>query len=121
MLTSEELSLLEEDLKQFLVVNHVYKEEWEEINATNPELAAKLVELFSDSVLQTVYEKIEFLEHRSADSCFVFHCLPDKLELTAIRKKSFAILPICIRVHPSCTRSTASGATLACRRWMSVG
>lgn len=88
LLTTEELELLENDLKQFLIVNHVYKEEWEEINKTNPKLAAELIELFSDSVLQIVYEKVKFLEHRSDDSCFVFQCHADKLELIAIQKKN---------------------------------
>lgn len=87
ILSQEELSLLENDLKQFLIVNHVYKEEWAEINVKNPALAAELIELFSDNVLQIVYEKIRFLEHRSVDSCFVFKCDPDKLELIAIQKK----------------------------------
>lgn len=88
ILTQEELTLLENDLKQFLIVNHVYKEEWAEINEKNPALAAELIELFSDNVLQIVYEKVKFLEHRSADSCFVFKCHPDKLELIAIQKKN---------------------------------
>ena len=88
MLTGEELSLLENDLKQFLVVNHVYKEEWAEINEKNPALATELIELFSDNVLQIVYEKVKFLEHRSVDSCFVFKCHPEKLELIAIQKKN---------------------------------
>jgi len=88
ILTGEELSLLENDLKQFLIVNHVYKEEWAEMNARDPELAARMIELFSDNVLQIVYEKVRFLEHRSVDSCFVFQCHPKKLELIAIQKKA---------------------------------
>lgn len=91
VLTGEELSLLENDLKQFLIVNHVYKEEWAKMNAENPELAAEMIELFSDSVLQIVYEKVRFLEHRAADSCFVFQCHADKLELIAIQKKEQAV------------------------------
>lgn len=87
LLTQEELTLLEDDLKQFLIVNHVYKEEWAEMNQSNPELAADMVALFSDNVLQIVYEKVRFLEHRSPDSCFVFQCHKDKLELIAIQKK----------------------------------
>lgn len=91
LLTDEELSLLENDLKQFLVVNQVYKEEWARMNAESPELAAQMIELFSDSVLQIVYEKVRFLEHRAADSCFVFQCHPDKLELIAIQRKDQGI------------------------------
>jgi hypothetical protein len=88
LLTDEELRLLEEDLKQFLVVNQVYKEEWEEMNKSNPDLALEMIELFSDNVLQIVYEKVKFLEHRTIDSCFVFNCGAEKLELIAIQKKN---------------------------------
>ena len=87
LLTDEELRLLEDDLKQFLVVNQVYKEEWEEMNKSNPDLALEMIELFSDNVLQIVYEKVKFLEHRTNDSCFVFNCGAEKLELIAIQKK----------------------------------
>lgn len=88
LLSDEELKLLEEDLKQFLVVNQVYKEEWEEMNKSNPELALQMIELFSDQVLQIVYEKVKFLEHRTADSCFVFKCGKEYLELIALQKKN---------------------------------
>ena len=87
MLSAEELSLLEEDLKQFLIVNHVYKEEWEIMNAENPALAEEMIGLFSDSVLQIVYEKVRFLEHRTKESCFVFKCGKEALELIAIQPK----------------------------------
>jgi len=88
LLTDEELRLLEDDLKQFLVVNQVYKEEWAEMNKSNPVLALEMIELFSDNVLQIVYEKVKFLEHRTTDSCFVFNCGAEKLELIAIQKKN---------------------------------
>ena len=88
LLTDEELRLLEDDLKQFLVVNQVYKEEWAEMNKSNPVLALEMIELFSDNVLQIVYEKVKFLEHRTSDSCFVFNCGAEKLELIAIQKKN---------------------------------
>ena len=35
-LTLEELKHLEEELKQFLILNHVYAEEWETLNKENP-------------------------------------------------------------------------------------
>jgi hypothetical protein len=87
MLTMEELSHLEEELKQFLIVNHVHKEEWETINKENPALANELVGLFSDQVLERVYTSIAFLEHRSMDSCFVFHLKEDSIEMIALQKK----------------------------------
>lgn len=87
MLSEEELQIFEEDLKQFLIVNGVHNDEWVEMNASNPEKARGLVGLFSDSVLQKVYEKLRFIEHRSNSSCMVFHLLEDKIELISINAK----------------------------------
>jgi hypothetical protein len=85
MLTTEELTHFEEDLKQFLIVNGVHGDEWEQMNRETPDKAVELVALFSDTVLQKVYEKIRFLEFRSVDSCLVFHCLSDRMLLIAIQ------------------------------------
>lgn len=85
ILTNEELIPLEEDLKAFLIVNGVDGSEWGKINAQNPDKAIELVELFSDVVLQKVYEKIKFLEFRSATSCMVFKCGKEVIELISIQ------------------------------------
>ena len=74
MLNTEELSVLEEDLKAFLIVNGLDGSEWEKLNKTNPEKATQLVELFSDLVLEKAYSKIQFLEFRSKNMCMVFNC-----------------------------------------------
>lgn len=87
ILTDEELQHLEGDLKAFLIINGVEGEAWKQLNETQPEKALKLVELFSDTVLQTVYEKIHYLEVRSADSCMVFHFEKDQIALISITRK----------------------------------
>lgn len=84
MLNQEELEALSEDFKHFLIVNGVHKEEWEEMNKNDKSKAISLVELFSDTVLQKVYEKIQYLEFRSPDSCLVFHFKKDEIELISI-------------------------------------
>jgi hypothetical protein len=73
MLSNEELEHLEGDLKAFLILNGVAGDDWKALNETDPDKAIALVELFSDKVLETVYEKVEYLEHRSPDMCLVFH------------------------------------------------
>lgn len=88
MLTNEELIPLEEDLKHFLIVNGVDGKDWENLNQNHPDKALSLVQLFSDTVLQKVYEKIRFLEFRSPESCLVFHCQSDEIELIAIQSKT---------------------------------
>ena len=88
MLEMEELRPLEEELKHFLIVNGVHDTEWEQLNREQPETARKLVELFSDNVLQKVYERIRFLEYRSTDTCMVFHLEPDRIDMISISVKA---------------------------------
>lgn len=85
-LTDDELELLADDLKHFLIVNGVHAEEWELMNKENPSKAIQLVELFSDSVLDKVYSKIGFLEHRSPEACLVFHFAEANIELISIQR-----------------------------------
>jgi len=88
MLTDEELPLFEEDLKHFLIVHGVHGEEWETMNQEHPEEARKLVGLFSDTVLQKVYEKLKCIEHRSKNSCMVFRLNPESVEMISINAKN---------------------------------
>ena len=87
MLTGEELEHLEGDLKAFLIVNGIEGDTWKKLNESEPEKAIALVELFSDNVLQIVYEKLEFLEFRSEDSCLVFQLLPEEVHLISVSRK----------------------------------
>lgn len=88
MLTSEELIPLEEDLKHFLIVNGIEGDSWDRINRDEPEKAIELVGLFSDTVLQKVYEKITYLEHRSVKSCLIFKFGIEQIELISINAKA---------------------------------
>jgi hypothetical protein len=85
LLSDAELHHLEGDLKAFLIVNGVEGATWKELNEQEPEKALSLVSLFSDQVLQTVYEKVTCLEHRSKTACLVFRFLPDCQQLIAIQ------------------------------------
>lgn len=90
-LTDEELSHLEKELKQFLIVNQIYNEEWTKINQENPEKALHLIALFSDHVLHRVYEKINYLEKRSQDACFVFNFDPTSVQVMIIQSTNEAL------------------------------
>ena len=57
-------------------------------NENNDKRAVQLVELFSDTVLDKVYQKIRFIEFRSKNSCLVFHCQDEKMSLISIVPKS---------------------------------
>ncbi len=91
MLTDDELPLFEEDLKQFLIIHGVHGDEWAKMNEETPEEARNLVGLFSDTVLQKVYEKIKFIEHRTAASCMVFRMQPEAVEMISINAKNDSV------------------------------
>lgn len=88
LLTKEELLPLEEDLKHFLIINGIHGDEWKKMNEENPDKATELVGIFSDTVLQKVYEKIKFLEFRTSDSCLIFALREASIELIAINTKA---------------------------------
>ncbi|MFT6244667.1 MAG: hypothetical protein ACJA0U_001270 [Salibacteraceae bacterium] len=109
ILSQEELELLEDDLKAFLIVNGIHGDEWAEMNKSNPVKAVELVELFSDTVLQKVYDKVRFIEHRSQKSCMVFHLLDDKIELISINANSDAVdLTTPESIHQALSTNAAS-------------
>lgn len=107
ILTDEELTHLEEDFKQFLIVTGVHAEEWEEMNKSDITKAIKIVEVFSDTVLQKVYEKISYLEFRSANSCMVFHFDSTSIKLISIQKKENSTVDLSTpeSIHLALTKS----------------
>lgn len=107
LLNNDELNSLEEEFKQFLIVNHVYAEEWQNINTNAPSKALQLVELFSDTVLQRVYEKIQFLEFRSLDTCIVFFVQKKEIDLITIQATSSEVnLSTPASIHEALTNQT---------------
>ena len=90
-LTIEELTALEPELKQFLILNEIYGDDWEKLNQENPEKAQSLVDIFSDNVLDKVYYKIDFLEKRTSNAFSVFSLTESAVETITIQSKSEAI------------------------------
>ncbi|MBI1837857.1 MAG: hypothetical protein HYR91_11400 [Flavobacteriia bacterium] len=108
MLTKEEMEIFDEDFKHFMITNGVTNEEWLEWNNSDTDKAIQLVQVFSDTVLQKVYEKIQFIEFRSEDSCIVFQCLKDKIELISINKKGGNVnLATPESIHEALSKETA--------------
>ena len=109
ILTDEELVHLEEELVQFLIVNGVDGTAWKKMNLESPNQAIRLVELFSDTVLQKVYENIRFLEFRSPETCMIFNCGKDELELISIQRKNSSLdLSTPEKIH-QCLVESANG------------
>lgn len=108
LLTNDELSVLEDDLKAFLIINGIDGTEWKRINKNEPQKAVGLVEIFSDTVLQKVYSKIRFLEYRSPKTCIVFNCKAEETELIYLQlsEKSYADLSTPESIHTALLNNT---------------
>jgi hypothetical protein len=87
ILSDEELSHLAEDFKHFLIVNGVHHDEWVKMNEEDKEKAIQLVEIFSDTVLDKVYDKIKYLEFQSKENCMVFYLGEKEIHLISLQGK----------------------------------
>lgn len=85
LLTDDELSHFEGDLKAFLIVNGIDGPEWEKINKETPEKALGLIEIFSDNVLEIVYSKIHYAEFRAPKSLMVFKINENSTDLISLQ------------------------------------
>lgn len=90
-LTIEELKALEPELKQFLIVNEMYGDDWEKLNQENPGKAQALVDVFSDNVLDKVYSKIDFLEKRASNAFSVFSVTNTDIETITIQSNTIEL------------------------------
>ena len=71
-LTDEELKEFEEEFKHFLIANGLHTEEWEKLNKDDPDKAIEVVGLFSDLILDKVYDKTNYILHISGKALKVF-------------------------------------------------
>lgn len=60
-LTEEEFELLEIDFVRFLASNSIQAEDWQKLKSDSPEKVDELLDIFSDTVLEKVYAKTEYL------------------------------------------------------------
>lgn len=83
-LTDEELEALEQDFIQFLASQQISAKDWLNMKANSIDKVHALIDVFSDIVLEKVFNKIEYLQHRSKDSIRVFYCQQDKITMTGM-------------------------------------
>lgn len=84
-LKKEELEALEQDFVQFLASNHITAKEWTALKESDQEKVQELIVVFSDLVLEKIYSKMDYLQHRSKDTVRVFHCQEDKIVMTGLQ------------------------------------
>ena len=60
-LSEEEFELLESDFVRFLASNSIQAQDWQKLKSDSPDKVGELLELFSNTVLEKVYAKAEYL------------------------------------------------------------
>ncbi len=78
-LTYEELEERTSQFIKFLAKNSIDTSQWSELLETKPEYARKLVDDFSDLVMEHTLNKVEFLEHRTDNDLKVYKLLKTKV------------------------------------------
>lgn len=73
-LTKEQFEALHQEFANFLASQSIDKKEWDEIKASQPEVAEQELDVFSDLIWEGVLTNAKFLEHFSKNHVFLFHC-----------------------------------------------
>jgi len=85
LLSLEELQEMENEFVNYLVVNGIAAEDWQQMKIEEPAKAERLIELFSDMVFETIMRNVQFLEYREKKELITFQCLGDKLVLVGMK------------------------------------
>ena len=83
-LTAEELSGLEKEFINFLIVNGIDAQEWEKIKIHDLGQGEKMIEIFSDMIFEGICLKVKYLEHFDKQGLKLFRCDDDLIRLTGI-------------------------------------
>lgn len=87
LLSIEELTELEKEFIEYLVLNGIAAEDWVKMKAEDKAGAERMIELFSDVVFEGILRKVNYLEYRAENFIHAFQTLPDKLVLVAMESE----------------------------------
>lgn len=87
LLTLEELTELEKEFVEYLVLNGITAEDWVKIKENDKADTDRLIELFSDVVFEGIMRNVTYLEYRAENFIHAFQCLTDKLVLVAMESE----------------------------------
>jgi len=83
-LTQEELKHFESEFIDFLVVNGIVADSWEQMKMDNLKDANEVIDLFSDVIFEKVMRKSHYLEQRLNNRLFCFFFGEEKAELMLV-------------------------------------
>jgi hypothetical protein len=83
-LSQQELHELQKEFIEYLIINGIAAQDWEQMKTSDLSKAEKVIDLFSDVVFESILRKTAFLEYRDKTSLRVFQCLDEKLVVVAM-------------------------------------
>ena len=83
-LEQAELDKLEKEFIDFLVINGITAEDWEELKLSDANRANEVINQFSDVVWESSLRTVQYLEKREKNSIYCFECLPEKIKLIRV-------------------------------------
>ena len=83
-LTLEELEQLKDEFIQFLAANTITGEDWATLKEEESEKAEKLIDIFSDIVMEKSLSNVRFLEKREPKNLLLFHAKTKEIDLIGL-------------------------------------
>lgn len=84
LLTIDELNEFDKEFVDFLVVNGIEPDKWLELKENDQESVDKIIELFSDVILESVLRRVNYIQFKSKKYVHAIHCLEDKMVSIAL-------------------------------------
>jgi len=89
LLSNDELQQFEKEFIEFLVVNGIEPDRWGKIKENDQASVDKIIELFSDVILESVLRNIKFIQIKSRSYVQAIQCLEDRMISIAIEDEKF--------------------------------
>ena len=87
-LSEEEFELLKSDFVRFLASNSIQAQDWQKLKSDSPDKVDELLELFSNTVLEKVYSKTEYLLIVKPVEVYAFEMGDNSARLVGVRFKN---------------------------------
>lgn len=71
-LSPQELSLFEQEFKEYLAINGIDAATWQKLKTNDTEKAEKIIDIFADVIFNSVLIKVKYIEHTHNDSLKYF-------------------------------------------------
>ena len=85
VLNKAELEGLSKEFIEFLVLNGITAEDWENIKSEFPERAEEIIAYFSEAVFEQIFRKVQFMERITEREILCYQCLAVRIVVVGVR------------------------------------